>query len=875
MRPGAALKVVRFVCPFVLFAIATALAQNPVPIVNQPLVPDAVAPGGSSFTLTVNGTEFVSASVINWNGAPLATTFVNSSQLTATVPAQNIATAGTASITVSSLGPGAGASNTRFLQVTVPASPRFTSLGSGFGLPYTTQAVAGDFNGEGILDLAFTNYDQSDPVSSSVCIQLGKGDGSFQSPTCYDGKGDLFLGVVAADLNGDGKLDLVVSDGSTNTVNVFQGNGDGTLRPAKAFATGFNPGTVVAADLNGDGKLDLVTANFAFIFNGNPGSLSVLLGNGDGTFKNHVDYNVGAQVTDVAVGDFNRDGNLDVAFVDWGSGTNPLLYVLPGNGDGTFQPEPGVPSVPANAIGTADLNNDGKLDLLMVWADLTLSNNALSVFIGNGDGTFQPRVDYSTGSLSNPERMATADFNGDGKLDVVVTDFNSVPANLGLFLGNGDGTLQPPLDIVTGDRFPFEVVAADFNGDGEVDLAATLPSDINSLQIWLQGTFPVATPYPTTLSFAPLAIGMSSSPELVTLTNTGVVSLSISGISMTGANPGDFSQTNDCGTSLAVSANCLVNVTFTPKAGGIRTAAISITDNAPGNPQSVPLTGTGNGPTVNLAPSTVTFPDQYVGTSGLPQSLQLTNNGNAPLTLTSVTASPADFAPLSTCGSSLAAGASCSIGVFFDPTASGTRNGTLTVTDSASNSPQTASLTGVGEDFSMASSGSATATVSPGGSVKYTLAIAPAGGFKQTVSFTCSGAPAAFLCSVPSSVTLNGSSATMLTVTVASGASARLAQPGGFSPVSSPLAMWLGLGNLPGLLIMSSSGAGRRHHSRRIVCVLAFVCLFSLAFTWTGCGGGSSGGSSGPGTYNLIVIGKFTSGATTLTHDTNLTLVAQ
>src|SRR5262249_39702 len=149
----------------------------------------------------------------------------------------------------------------------------------------------------------------------------------------------------------------------------------------------------------------------------------------------------------------------------------------------------------------------------------------------------------------------------------------------------------------------------------------------------------------------------------------------------------------------------MVNVTFTPASPGNRSANLSITENGPGSPQMVLLTGVGNGSLVSLSPSIVSFPNQYVGTSGLPQTAQLSNTGNATVTITSITASPSDFATLSTCGNTLAPGGSCAIGVFFDPTTGGTRNGTLTVTDSASGSPQTASLTGVGQDFFMSSSG--------------------------------------------------------------------------------------------------------------------------------------------------------------------------
>jgi hypothetical protein len=145
------MKVATFVWPFVLFTFATALAQNPIPLVNQPLVPDAVAPGGSSFTLTVNGTGFVSASVVNWNGAPLATTFVTSAQLTATVSATDIATAGTASITVTNPAPGGGVSNVMFFDVANQAS---SLVFSDFYNPLRFAAfatVAADFNGDGLL----------------------------------------------------------------------------------------------------------------------------------------------------------------------------------------------------------------------------------------------------------------------------------------------------------------------------------------------------------------------------------------------------------------------------------------------------------------------------------------------------------------------------------------------------------------------------------------------------------------------------------------------------------------------------------------------------------------------------------------------------
>jgi len=360
--------------------------------------------------------------------------------------------------------------------------------------------------------------------------------------------------------------------------------------------------------------------------------------------------------------------------------------------------------------------------------------------------------------------------------------------------------------------------------------------------------------------------------------------VSISGISMTGTNAADFGQTNNCGSSLAVGASCTINVTFTPSLVGAETAAVAIADNAGYSPQSVNLNGTGVPvPIAGLSPSTVSFPSQYVGTSGLPQTVTLTNTGSAALTITSVAASPADFGVLSACGSSVAVGSSCSIGVFFDPTATGARIGTLTVTDNAAGSPQTASLSGSGQDFSMSPSSSSSATVTAGQSANYTVAVAPGGGFNQAVQLSCSGAPAQSSCSLSSSsVALNGSSPASVTVTVkTAGASASLVQPAVLPSGSNRLALWLALSGLPGLVLLYRS---RNRPARRIREKLYMAALLGVlsAGTWTACGGGnsSSGGNGGgggtpTGSYTLTVTGTFSSGSANLVHSTKLTLVVQ
>jgi len=394
-----------------------------------------------------------------------------------------------------------------------------------------------------------------------------------------------------------------------------------------------------------------------------------------------------------------------------------------------------------------------------------------------------------------------------------------------------------------------------------------------------QDPLPALAVRPLSLTFGPQAIGTTSSPQIATLTNTGIATLTLSSIGIVGANASDFAETNTCGPTLAPNDNCQVSVTFTPTVAGSRSAAVSITDNASDSPQTVGLMGT---TAVFLSPTNVSFPNQYVGTSGLPQTVTLTNTATSTLTITGVTASPADFTPRSNCGRSVAPGGSCSITVSFDPTTSGIRNGVFTVTDSASDSPQTASLTGMGQDFAVAPSGSAMASVTPGQTANYTVEVAPDGGFNQTVALNCSGAPPQSACSLSSSsVALHGSTPVSVTVTATTaGSSASLARPAGFPPASGRLALWSALSGLSGLLL---TGSGRRSRKRqsRLLYGLAFLGLFSLGITLSACGGGgsSSTGNSvsatAAGSYNLIVTGTFTSGSTTLTHATKLTLIVQ
>lgn len=210
-----------------------------------------------------------------------------------------------------------------------------------------------------------------------------------------------------------------------------------------------------------------------------------------------------------------------------------------------------------------------------------------------------------------------------------------------------------------------------------------------------QGLGPVATLSPTSVNFGSQAVGTSSTPVPVTLTNTGDSNLIVSGVKLSGVNRADFSQTNNCRTSLVPQASCTINVTFTPSAAGSRAASLMVTDNAADSPQSVSLAGTGIAPAVQLSAGSLSFGTQLVGTTSGPQGVSITNSGTAPLIFTGFTVT-GDFAQTNNCGSSLGSAGVCTVSVTFSPSAGWGRGGNLVIADNANGSPQVVVLVGMG-----------------------------------------------------------------------------------------------------------------------------------------------------------------------------------
>jgi hypothetical protein len=331
-------------------------------------------------------------------------------------------------------------------------------VSTGSNLPRSL--VAADFTGTGVLDLAETSL--TGPI-----ILLGNGDGTFQAPRSLGVNGSY---LAVADLTGDGIPDLAVANPGNpflmdlGNVSALLGNGDGTFQPARTFSAGNYPNSVVVGDFTGDGIPDLAVTNYGA--SAGTGGISILLGNGDGTFQAATSLFVGQNIVSLAVGDFNSDGFSDLAAVPEfiSSGTlQPGVVIFLAKGDGTFQaPTSYVVGNSPQAIAVADLNGDGALDCVL--ADYGASS--VEVRLGNGDGTFQALTNEAAGP--SPMALTLGDFNGDGIPDLAVA--NEVPnGTVSVLLGNGDGTLAPAVSYPTGPD-PYRLVMGDFDGDGTLDL---------------------------------------------------------------------------------------------------------------------------------------------------------------------------------------------------------------------------------------------------------------------------------------------------------------------------------------------------------------------------------------------------------------------
>jgi hypothetical protein len=780
------------------------------------------------------------------------------------------------------------------------------------GIDYPTSAVAGDFNGDGKLDLMIFGSTDALFSSTAVFLLLGNGNGTFQAPTpALPG----FVGsvvvpaMVAADVSNDGKLDLIFNAGATQ---IFLGNGDGTFSNANNYIGSYiGGGSMAVADFNLDGNLDIAADG------------SVLLGNGNGTFQGIQTgllppTTQSAEPTVSVAGDFENNGKVDVAAVS----VLNALSIFRNNGSGQLSLI-GTYTLPQNAgqVGqmvAGDFNGDGNLDLLMT-AGNAASEWGYILLLGNGNGSFQTPAYYSEGS-GDPRAISVADFNGDKKLDLAVAVYNPAAGNefVAILLGNGDGTFAAPVSYFGGNS----VLVADYNGDGKLDIA----SGANSIGTAIlygngDGTFQAAV-FPASLNDFGAAtftadLNNDGKPDLMSVfqvaLGNGDGTFTVLPVLAGGVSFGEFADFNGDGKldALAYTNNDEGNLqetgvilgngdgTFGPMiaisttglidSGGAFPSSVPVVDmNADGKPDIV-FAWADNGLASGLGVLLNTTPAGFdLSASALSPGTVMPGN---PATSTVQISPTFGFNGTVTLAcSALPTGASCTFNPASITNASGTSS--LSVSTSASTAAGTYPIQVQGvsgsvvnnatlslivqapPDFALGSaSGSPTSqTIAAGKTAMFSLDVTPSGSFTGTVNLSCAITPVATLaptCSLSSStVQISGTGSQSFTLTVGTTApvtTAMVPQPG-FLPPPGPLTC---IFILLGTILL---GVRRRKLMPAVAAsALAFVLMFGVS-----CGGNnSSPPHTTPGTPAGTYTATVTATSGSLSHNAALQVVVQ
>ncbi|CAF0935423.1 unnamed protein product [Adineta steineri] len=327
-----------------------------------------------------------------------------------------------------------------------------TGVGSG---PYPV--TVGDVNQDGKLDIIVTNF-----KTGTVGVLLNAGNGTFLAQVAYP-TGTTYdtWSVSLADINGDSKLDIIIGNTASNNIGVLLNTGNGTFAAKVTYSIGTNsyPCSVAVVDVNSDNKPDIIVANY------NANNTVVLLNTGNGTFGAKVTYSVGDHPYSVAVVDVNADGKPDIIVANFASNNVGVLF---NKGNATFGAQvtysTGIGSGP-NAVAVVDVNGDSKPDIIV--ANYNAFN--VGVFLNTGNGTFVAQVAYSTGASSYPYYVSAGDVNGDSYTDIVVANYWA--DNVGVLLNMGNGTFAAQVTYSTGaSSEPYSVSVADVNADGKLDI---------------------------------------------------------------------------------------------------------------------------------------------------------------------------------------------------------------------------------------------------------------------------------------------------------------------------------------------------------------------------------------------------------------------
>jgi hypothetical protein len=495
--------------------------------------------------------------------------------------------------------------------------------------------------------------------------------------------------VAIADVNGDGKPDLVVAF-YTGTVGVWLGNGDGTFQTLVTYGSGGGySGPAAVADVNGDGKPDLMVANQVA---NNVSTVGVLINLS--TFPtatalvsspNPSNYAQTVAFTATVTPQYEFGKSTPTGLVSFLDGTQSLgSSSLNSAGVATLSTSTlaiGAHSITASYSGDSNFGSSTSQVLSQVVQGAIVQLNPPSVNFGNatvgGNGVHQ-------GILVN--------LTNTGNVPLTISSIAITGADAGDFIQNNicPSSLAPGFSCTISVEFVPTTAGTRTAAVTITDNAANSPQSVSLTGV---GVVPAVSLTPSSLSFATQVVFTNSKTQTVTLNNTGMGYLFITNVGVSGP----FTQTNNCGAKVSPGSSCTFTVTFKPTTAGAVTGALSISDNAPLSPQTVGLKGTGT--YVSFNPVSFNFGNQPVGTKSLPKKITLSNKGSVAVSITKISlmgADAPDFAETNTCGTRVAAGASCFITVTFMPSAKGLRSASVTVTDNGGGSPQKVGVAGTG-----------------------------------------------------------------------------------------------------------------------------------------------------------------------------------
>jgi FG-GAP-like repeat/FG-GAP repeat len=694
-------------------------------------------------------------------------------------------------------------------------------------------STAGDLSGDSKPEIVSFNCNDN-----TVTVYVNQGDGTFAPGVYYNNNADQNQGIfdgAIADLNGDGKNDIVVINEFAADVSVFLGHGDGTVsvKPSSYAVGGYAWNTPLIADLNGDGLMDVVESDDLY-------SLVYLQGYGDGTFRASPTYPLpnsfdqGAYTYSVASGDFNGDGIADVVVGEVRNNGSTGVVVYLGKGDGTFSTGVSYGDQPnMSYVAVADFNGDGKLDI----AAIDRGNSLVQIFLGNGDGTFNIGASYPTSPAGNAssQNLVVGDFNKDGKMDIAVANSNT--QDVGVLLGHGDGTFADAVSYPTTGYSAYDIKAADLNGDGDLDLAvvAYTTGGVPAIGIVLAdsnapGTFGTA-------NFVAVN-GRPNNIALGDLNKDGKIDMAVTEHAGTVFNGQIEIFLND-GTGTFAAAPTAYPASAIGGAGG---------DSWPLDIQMFDMNGDGNLDLVYLN-------DDY-GTLAV-----ALGNGDGTI------AAPTEF-PSTEYVAGLA---------LADVNGDGAMD-VLTGEDEAGGFSVFLNANGTGAvgNYTMGTT-TPSSTVAAGASATYTLDLAGSNGYTGTITFACTNLPKAAACTFsPSSVVSNGDTPLTTVMSISTMARSSAAASLRRGPTPGPTTLLASLGGI-GLLGLLLAGRGQKARRRRAGIVFGVLLLMTLG-TVVACDNENSTVKTGTGTpagaYAVTVTSTGT-GTNAPTHSLNVTLVVQ